>query len=46
MIEFANEYLFVLVLLFLSIVISIIRVILGPTAPDRVVGLDTINTII
>jgi multicomponent Na+:H+ antiporter subunit F len=46
MIEFANEYLFVLVLLFLSIVISIIRVILGPTAPDRVVGLDTINTIV
>ena len=46
MIEFADEYLFVLVLLFLSIVISIIRVILGPTAPDRVVGLDTINTIV
>jgi multicomponent Na+:H+ antiporter subunit F len=46
MIEFASEYLFVLVLLFLSIVISIIRVILGPTAPDRVVGLDTINTIV
>ena len=46
MIEFASEYLLVLVLLFLSIVISIIRVILGPTAPDRVVGLDTINTIV
>jgi multicomponent Na+:H+ antiporter subunit F len=24
----------------------IIRVIKGPTAPDRVVGLDTINTIV
>jgi multicomponent Na+:H+ antiporter subunit F len=46
MIELANEYVLVLALLFLSIVISIIRVILGPTAPDRVVGLDTINTIV
>ena len=46
MIEFANEYTLVLAILFLSIVISIIRVILGPTAPDRVVGLDTINTIV
>ena len=46
MIELANEYILVLAILFLSIVISIIRVILGPTAPDRVVGLDTINTII
>ena len=46
MIELANEYTLVLAILFLSIVISIIRVILGPTAPDRVVGLDTINTIV
>jgi len=46
MIEFANEYTLVLAILFLSIVVSIIRVILGPTAPDRVVGLDTINTIV
>jgi multicomponent Na+:H+ antiporter subunit F len=46
MIELANEYILVLAILLLSIVISIIRVILGPTAPDRVVGLDTINTIV
>jgi multicomponent Na+:H+ antiporter subunit F len=25
---------------------AIIRVIIGPTAPDRVVGLDTINTLV
>ena len=25
---------------------SIIRIVKGPTAPDRVVGLDTINTLI
>jgi multicomponent Na+:H+ antiporter subunit F len=25
---------------------SIIRVIFGPTIPDRVVGIDTINTIV
>ena len=46
MIEFATEYILVLALLFLSILMAIIRVILGPTAPDRVVGLDTINTIV
>ena len=39
-------YLVVLVLLFLSIIMAIIRVIKGPTAPDRIVGLDTINTIV
>jgi multicomponent Na+:H+ antiporter subunit F len=25
---------------------AIIRIIKGPTAPDRIVGLDTINTIV
>jgi len=45
-VEFDTIYLVVLGLLFLSIVMAIIRVIKGPTAPDRVVGLDTINTII
>jgi len=45
-IGFATEYLIVLVALLLCIVMAIIRVILGPTAPDRVVGLDTINTIV
>jgi len=50
MIDFP-EFLFdallvVLVLLFLTVVMAIIRIVKGPTAPDRVVGLDTINTII
>ena len=44
--NFGTEYLVVLSLLLLSIVIALIRVIKGPTAPDRVVGLDTINTIV
>ena len=45
MIEF-ETYMIVLVLLILSIVMAIVRVIRGPTAPDRVVGLDTINTVV
>jgi len=44
--NFGTEYLVVLSLLLLSIVIALYRVIKGPTAPDRVVGLDTINTIV
>ena len=44
--NFGTEYLVVLSLLILSIVIALIRVIKGPTAPDRIVGLDTINTIV
>jgi multicomponent Na+:H+ antiporter subunit F len=46
MIDIPTIYLVVLSLLFLSIVMAIIRVIKGPTAPDRIVGLDTINTIV
>ena len=46
MIELASEYLIVLLSLLLCVVMAIIRVIKGPTAPDRVVGLDTINTIV
>ncbi|MBN2602794.1 MAG: cation:proton antiporter [Candidatus Thermoplasmatota archaeon] len=30
----------------LAVVMAIIRIVRGPTAPDRVVGLDTINTIV
>jgi len=33
-------------ILMLWIFLSLLRVILGPTAPDRVVALDTINTLI
>ena len=32
--------------LFLAVLMAIIRVVKGPTAPDRAVGLDTINTIV
>jgi len=46
MIEIEPTYLVVLSLLLLAIVLCIIRVVKGPTAPDRVVGLDTINTIV
>lgn len=43
---YATPLLVVLALLSLSILMAIIRIIKGPTAPDRAVGLDTINTII
>ena len=46
MIEMQTLYLAVLAALFLSVVMAIIRVVKGPTAPDRIVGLDTINTIV
>jgi len=46
MIEFFNEYMIVLIALLLCVIMSIIRVIIGPTIPDRVVGVDTINTIV
>ena len=41
-----TTYLIVLGFLLLAVIIALIRVIKGPTAPDRVVGLDTINTIV
>jgi len=44
--NFELEYFIVLGFLLLAIIIALIRVIKGPTAPDRVVGLDTINTIV
>ena len=46
MIDVESTYLIVIALFLLSIIMCIIRVVKGPTAPDRVVGLDTINTII
>ena len=46
MMEFFNEYVIVLIALLISIAMAVIRVIKGPTAPDRIVGLDTINTIV
>jgi len=41
-----TTYLVVLGVLLFCVVMAIIRVIKGPTAPDRIVGLDTINTIV
>ncbi|MDH7506675.1 MAG: cation:proton antiporter [Candidatus Thermoplasmatota archaeon] len=46
MIEFFNTYLIVLIALLICIIMSILRVLFGPTIPDRVVGIDTINTIV
>jgi multicomponent Na+:H+ antiporter subunit F len=46
MIELATEFFIVLILLFIGIIMAVIRIIKGPTAPDRIVGLDTVNTII
>jgi len=43
---FIDPFIVVLVLLFLSVLMAVIRIVKGPTAPDRVVGLDTVNTII
>ena len=42
----AFEYLVVSLALLLCSIMAMIRVIRGPTAPDRLVGLDTINTIV
>jgi len=46
MIELSYEYLIVFIALLICSIMAIIRVIRGPTAPDRIVGLDTINTIV
>lgn len=46
MIELATEYFIMLIVLSLSAVMAVIRIVLGPTAPDRVVGLDTVNTLV
>jgi multicomponent Na+:H+ antiporter subunit F len=45
-IEIDMTYLVVLGVLLLSVLMAIIRVVKGPTAPDRIVGLDTINTLV
>jgi len=42
----ANEFFIVLLFLSIGIVMAGIRILKGPTAPDRVVGLDTVNTIV
>jgi multicomponent Na+:H+ antiporter subunit F len=46
MIEFFNEYMIVLIVILLCLIMALVRVIIGPTIPDRIVGVDTINTIV
>jgi len=46
MIDIESTYLIVLGALLLAVIMALIRVIKGPTAPDRIVGLDTINTMV
>ncbi len=41
-----EAFLISMIILLISILIAAIRLILGPTVPDRVVGLDTINTLV
>ncbi|MBN1281044.1 MAG: cation:proton antiporter [Candidatus Thermoplasmatota archaeon] len=46
MIDVYTTYLTVVIALALCVILALVRVIRGPTAPDRVVGVDTINTIV
>jgi len=46
MIIFASQFIWVAMILAILIFVCLIRAILGPTIPDRVVALDTINTLI
>ena len=46
MIEFSNPLFIAVGIFSIYIIISILRVFLGPTAPDRTVALDTINTLV
>lgn len=46
MIDILTTYLIVVSALALCVILALIRVARGPTAPDRAVGVDTINTIV
>jgi multicomponent Na+:H+ antiporter subunit F len=46
MIDLNTTFLFVVIALALCMILALIRVLRGPTAPDRVVGVDTINTMV
>jgi multicomponent Na+:H+ antiporter subunit F len=46
MIDLLSTYLIVVIALSVCVILALIRVLRGPTAPDRVVGVDTINTIV
>ena len=39
-------FLIAAVLILISIALAFVRLVLGPTIPDRIVGLDTINTLV
>lgn len=41
-----NVFLIAAVIILVSIALAFVRLILGPTVPDRIVGLDTINTLV
>ena len=45
MILLASEFLFLAASLVVLMLLSLIRALLGPTTPDRVVAMDTINTL-
>lgn len=46
MIDLFTTYLLVVSALCVCVILALIRVMRGPTAPDRAVGVDTINTIV
>ena len=46
MIDVNTTFLLVVLVLIVGIVLALIRVFRGPTAPDRAVGVDTINTMV
>ncbi|MFW6040455.1 MAG: monovalent cation/H+ antiporter complex subunit F [Thermoplasmatota archaeon] len=46
MIDFANPIFIAIGVFSIYIIISIFRIFLGPTAADRIVALDTINTLV
>jgi multicomponent Na+:H+ antiporter subunit F len=46
MIDLNTTFLLVVIALVLCIILALIRVFRGPTAPDCVVGVDTINTMV
>ena len=46
MIIFASQFIWVAIILTFLIFVCLIRIILGPTIPDRVVALDVINILV
>lgn len=42
----APEFLYAVVVVMIAAFLSLLRVFFGPSVPDRVVGVDTLNTLI